>query len=341
LHRIKELLHEIKRGKNRFDRGEAGLPPNRKAAADAAGLSNHQRKTALWVGNIPKGEFEALIEGEDPPTIKELAERGKQPRDHLRGRAPEDFAAATELLGLVSRFVRSAVEIDIAAAVRGLSPAERDEIRRESSVIQGWLKGAQATPSHRGRFTLRRQRWGAVWGRAGHLFLSSLSYVTNSLFGADTPSAIQRHFLKPYQESDKSSLVKLTVLPIQQCRLSTKAGKLSSAAAGDGREMRILRAALSQRSLMRRKFSVADELQAQIAENLVEFIGRVQRKTTPPRASGIQQQVFPLPLTIPRPKPLPTNIEVTVDDYLSKLSANDQRELQRLLDKMLAGDAIG
>ena len=56
-----------------------GRPPvgeTRTAVADAAGLSEHQRKTAARVANIPADEFEAAVESDNPPTIEDLAERG-------------------------------------------------------------------------------------------------------------------------------------------------------------------------------------------------------------------------------------------------------------------------
>jgi hypothetical protein len=41
-------------------------------------MSERQRKTALRIANVPREEFEALVESDDPPTITELAERGTQ-----------------------------------------------------------------------------------------------------------------------------------------------------------------------------------------------------------------------------------------------------------------------
>jgi hypothetical protein len=52
-------------GKNRFDdRREGDHPPHRKSAAEEAGLSDHQRKTALRIANVPEGEFEAAVESD-------------------------------------------------------------------------------------------------------------------------------------------------------------------------------------------------------------------------------------------------------------------------------------
>ena len=48
------------------------------------GFSEHQRKTALRIANIPQHEFEGLVESFDPPTITDLAERGTQKVRRLR-----------------------------------------------------------------------------------------------------------------------------------------------------------------------------------------------------------------------------------------------------------------
>lgn len=45
-------------------------------AADAAGLSRHQRRQALAVASLPTEEFEALVESETPPSVTELARLG-------------------------------------------------------------------------------------------------------------------------------------------------------------------------------------------------------------------------------------------------------------------------
>lgn len=57
-------------GKNRFDgRREGDHPPNRKQAAADAGMSDHQRKQALRVANVPEDDFERQTESDSPPTV--------------------------------------------------------------------------------------------------------------------------------------------------------------------------------------------------------------------------------------------------------------------------------
>ena len=53
---------------------------SRTHAASDAGLSEHQRKTALRVANVPEVEFEEAVESDDPPTVSKLADRGRKPQ---------------------------------------------------------------------------------------------------------------------------------------------------------------------------------------------------------------------------------------------------------------------
>jgi hypothetical protein len=92
---------------------EGALPSSRKSAADAAGLSEHRRKTALRVANVPEDEFEEAVEADDPATVTELAERGKKPFIFdLRGRDPNDFKISTQAQGELRRFSELANEIE-------------------------------------------------------------------------------------------------------------------------------------------------------------------------------------------------------------------------------------
>jgi hypothetical protein len=80
MQRVGELLKEIKPskgGRPRNGETSAGAHTSltRTQAATEAGLSDHQRKTALRVASIPPAEFEAAVESDKPPTVTELAER--------------------------------------------------------------------------------------------------------------------------------------------------------------------------------------------------------------------------------------------------------------------------
>lgn len=76
--RCGELLAEIKRppqGGRPAKNGGDAPPVSRARAAIDAGLSRDQKRTALRVAAVPELDFEAAVEGDDPPTITELAER--------------------------------------------------------------------------------------------------------------------------------------------------------------------------------------------------------------------------------------------------------------------------
>lgn len=49
-------------------------------AAEAAGMSERQQVTAVRVNNVPRDEFEELVESDTPPTVTELARAGTRKR---------------------------------------------------------------------------------------------------------------------------------------------------------------------------------------------------------------------------------------------------------------------
>lgn len=83
-----ELLEQVKpaRGGDRGNAATGGRPPfaSRKAAAEAAGLSQHQAKEMLRVAKVPKDQFEEMTERAKPATIEELAEIGKRKTERIR-----------------------------------------------------------------------------------------------------------------------------------------------------------------------------------------------------------------------------------------------------------------
>lgn len=84
---------EAKRGGDRKSKG--GHPPidSRKATANGAGLSSHQAKQALRVAAVPEESFERQVESDRPPTITQLAEQGKTPRQREFERLRADSTA--------------------------------------------------------------------------------------------------------------------------------------------------------------------------------------------------------------------------------------------------------
>ncbi len=139
IRRCGELLREISpnKGGRPSEETRAGARPGlveartRKKAADDAGLSSHQAKTALRVANVPREDFDAAVETEKPATVTQLADMGKVSRGplvDLGGRDPKDFALATKALGSVSLMLEFLNDADPEAISRGASDVERGRI---------------------------------------------------------------------------------------------------------------------------------------------------------------------------------------------------------------------
>lgn len=146
IRRCGELLNQIRAGQGARD-GKRGpddaTPLTRSDVAKDAGLSRRQHHTAVRIARIPDTEFEEAVEADEPPTVTALADKGRLPAaprtDHLRGRDPQDFRAATALLGLLHHVVRTSEDIDIEAAVRGLSGREIDDALSSLLDAEDWV----------------------------------------------------------------------------------------------------------------------------------------------------------------------------------------------------------
>jgi hypothetical protein len=149
IRRCGELLQQIEPAKTgpKPELKDGAVPQlGRTEAADDAGLSERQRKTALRVANIPEAEFETAIESDKPPTVSSLAERGTVKRpvpDYLNGRDPDDFKRATHLIGLGTYITGHIAEIDLVAARRGLDAAEREQVITTFGQCIDWLTAAR------------------------------------------------------------------------------------------------------------------------------------------------------------------------------------------------------
>jgi len=72
IRRFGELLNQIPAANGANQNIREGARPNvtRASAAEEAGASEHQRRTALRVANVPAEFFEAAIESIDPTTAE-------------------------------------------------------------------------------------------------------------------------------------------------------------------------------------------------------------------------------------------------------------------------------
>lgn len=78
INRCGELLKQVDgRGNNQHSVGAHTTLSQRQAAKDA-NLSKHQQVQAVRVANIPRDQFESLVESDNPPTVTKLAEMGKR-----------------------------------------------------------------------------------------------------------------------------------------------------------------------------------------------------------------------------------------------------------------------
>ena len=144
--RCGQLLKEIERpdqGGRPKKNGVGARPVSRVQATDAAGISEHQRKTALRVASIPDGEFETLLDSDTVPTITSLAKKGTKtqakPLVDLKGRAPAEFQMATHAQGRVRDLAEAAKEMDQDAIVRGLFERERPKLLNHARDLRRWL----------------------------------------------------------------------------------------------------------------------------------------------------------------------------------------------------------
>lgn len=136
--RAGELLKQVKPGKTGpKPELQAGDHPQltRTIAATEAGLSEHQRKTALRVANIPSDEFDRQVESDNPPTVTALAEQGKRQAVNLNGRNPDHFNKALHFIAAFDRHLKKCREYDIEQTVSVLSDDERDRLRKLISEI--------------------------------------------------------------------------------------------------------------------------------------------------------------------------------------------------------------
>lgn len=149
IERCGELLRQIESGQGKVNQhtvlrdGTDLKQPTRESVASAAGLSERQRKTALRVVSVPKEQRDALIESDDPPTVTQLAEQGKQskpkPLHDLEGIDPYLYARATELQGAIKRLAAYCQKHDPKAIAGAFKHHEKDQIRSSISHVEAWI----------------------------------------------------------------------------------------------------------------------------------------------------------------------------------------------------------
>ena len=141
--RCGELLKQIPRADEatRYRQAGAGPPVTRTSAAQEAGLSDRQRKTALRVASIPEPEFERQVESPAPPSITRLAEQGTVTRvvssDDVRHCA--DPVRAARALKTFTTFAAFCEEHDPVELARAFGQQDVESLRGFVTALDGWL----------------------------------------------------------------------------------------------------------------------------------------------------------------------------------------------------------
>ncbi|HEY4749683.1 MAG TPA: hypothetical protein VIH60_04785 [Steroidobacteraceae bacterium] len=137
--RCGELLKQIPRADDstRYGHEGAHMPVSRSQAASDAGLSEHQRNTALRLASIPEGEFNRQVESPSPPTVTRLAEQGTATRrTSSRAAMARGLAEACDALATFARFCERTEPTDLARAV---DTQDVEAMRQYVSVADQWL----------------------------------------------------------------------------------------------------------------------------------------------------------------------------------------------------------
>ena len=137
--RCGELMEEFDaRGDHRRIPLGVDSSPSKREVAAGAGLSKKQQERAVQVANVPQSEFDAAVDGESPPTVTELANKGKTPRDVVGDTPPESFSAATGLIGAVGRLNEFCQSHSPEHVSKGIKPFEAERVRQQMSEVREW-----------------------------------------------------------------------------------------------------------------------------------------------------------------------------------------------------------
>lgn len=143
IRRCGELLRQIRPATGAHLKKAGDCPLSRKEAAQEAGLSEHQRKTALRLANVPQAEFDRAVESDTPPTVTRFAELGTQkkpkPLVDLGGIPPADFARATEAQGSLRRFAEFCQQHEPIRIAKAFKAHEIQPLRQHVHIIDAWL----------------------------------------------------------------------------------------------------------------------------------------------------------------------------------------------------------
>ena len=135
IRRAGELLKDFQSPGARTDQPTVGIGPrSQRQAAEAAGMSARQEKTAVRIANVPENDFEAAVESDTPLSVTKLAAMGK--RD-----APPGFKLATHVLGEVKDFAEFCEQNPPESVASGVEEYDgKEKVRTRVTVIVRWLE---------------------------------------------------------------------------------------------------------------------------------------------------------------------------------------------------------
>ena len=110
---------------------------SRKKAARDAGMSERQQVTAQRIAAVPAEDFEEQVEGDEPPTLTQLAQQGIKPKAKpepkpvldLKGRDPREFNRALHFIGSFENYTREVEGHNLDAILPTLTEDERAQLR--------------------------------------------------------------------------------------------------------------------------------------------------------------------------------------------------------------------
>lgn len=142
IRRAGELLQQFQQPKGGDRRSNQSMGDHtlmsQRRAAEAAGLSKNQEAQAVRVANVPTEEFEAAVEGDDPPTVTQLAAMGTKTQP--RPPAPAKFPEATHVIAVLRSLAAFCGANEAAAVAAAVLSHEATPLRTHAAVIDAWLR---------------------------------------------------------------------------------------------------------------------------------------------------------------------------------------------------------
>lgn len=137
IRRCGQLLKDVKpaRGGDRKSKGRQ-RPIDRKQAAQDAGLSERQKKTALRLATVPEEKFDAEVESDNPPSVTKLAEMGIVSEENYH----PSFSAAVNIRGTLERLAEFCCENNPESVAEAVKEHHIEAFRLNIKTIEAWLK---------------------------------------------------------------------------------------------------------------------------------------------------------------------------------------------------------